>query len=107
MDMAAKPTKGSGSGDCFTVIARSVDTQAMNVPRPDVGLLLLVVTTYFGYCGCCCCYTAAVSMLLLLLMLNAMVRAKGTLANTILHGTVEGTRKRGRPKTVWMDDIKD
>ena len=36
-----------------------------------------------------------------------MVRVRSTLANTILHGTVEGTRKRGRPKRIWMDDIKD
>ena len=36
-----------------------------------------------------------------------VVKAKGTLANTILQGTVEGTRKRGRPKRIWMDDIKD
>jgi hypothetical protein len=32
--------------------------------------------------------------------------AKGTLAN-ILQGTVEGNRKRGRPKGIWMDDVKD
>ena len=36
-----------------------------------------------------------------------VVRAKGTLANIILQGTVEGRRKRGRPKRIWMDDIKD
>ena len=36
-----------------------------------------------------------------------VVRAEATLANTILQGTVEGTRKRGRPKRVWMDEIKN
>ena len=28
-----------------------------------------------------------------------------TLANTILQGRVEGSRKRGRPKRNWMDDV--
>ena len=32
-------------------------------------------------------------------------RAKGTLANTILQGTVEGSRTRGRPRRQWIDDI--
>ena len=36
-----------------------------------------------------------------------VTRAKGTLANTILQDTVEGARKRGRPKRIWKDDIKD
>ena len=36
-----------------------------------------------------------------------VMRAKGTLANIILQGTVEGTRKRGRPKRMWKDDVKD
>ena len=35
-----------------------------------------------------------------------VVRATGTLANTMLQGTVEGTRKRGRLKRIWMGDIK-
>ena len=42
-----------------------------------------------------------------LIWFGHVVKAKGTLANTILQGTVEGTRKRGRPKRIWMDDIKD
>jgi hypothetical protein len=36
-----------------------------------------------------------------------VTRAKGTLANIILQGTVEGNRKSGRPKRIWMDDVKD
>ena len=36
-----------------------------------------------------------------------VTRAKGTLANIILQGTVDGSRKRGRPKRIWIDDIKD
>jgi hypothetical protein len=35
-----------------------------------------------------------------------VTRAKGTLAN-ILQGIVEGNRKRGRPKRIWMDNVKD
>jgi hypothetical protein len=35
-----------------------------------------------------------------------VTRAKGTLANIILQGTVEGNRKRVRPKRIWMDDVK-
>jgi hypothetical protein len=34
-----------------------------------------------------------------------VTRAKGTLANIILQSTVEGNRKRGRPKRIWMDDV--
>jgi len=33
-------------------------------------------------------------------------RAKGTLANTILQGTVEGSRSRGRPRRQWVSDIE-
>jgi hypothetical protein len=36
-----------------------------------------------------------------------VTRAKGTLADIILQGTVEGNRKRGQPKRIWMDDVKD
>ena len=32
--------------------------------------------------------------------------ANGTLANTILHGKLEGERKRGRPARQWLGDIK-
>ena len=35
-----------------------------------------------------------------------VTRAKGTLANTILQGTVEGSRNRGRPKRQWVKDIE-
>ena len=34
------------------------------------------------------------------------MRAKGTLANTILQGTVEGERLRGRPRRQWAYDIE-
>ena len=36
-----------------------------------------------------------------------VTRRPGTLANTIMHGSVEGSRGRGRPKRMWTDDIKD
>jgi hypothetical protein len=35
-----------------------------------------------------------------------ITRAKGTLANIILQSTVEGSLKQGRPRRIWMDDIK-
>ena len=35
-----------------------------------------------------------------------IVKAKGTLANTILHGKLEGERKRGRPARQRLGDIK-
>ena len=34
------------------------------------------------------------------------MRAKGTLANTILQGIVDGTRSRGRPRRQWLNDIE-
>ena len=36
-----------------------------------------------------------------------VTRRPGTLAHTIMHGSVEGNRGRGRPKRMWTDDIKD
>lgn len=33
-----------------------------------------------------------------------VTRRPGTLALSIMHGSVEGTRKRGRPKTNWLGD---
>ena len=38
---------------------------------------------------------------------NHVVRTNGTLANIILQGAVEGTKERGRPKSIWMNDIKN
>ena len=35
------------------------------------------------------------------------VRAKRTLANTILQGKVEGIRSRGRTARQWLDDVKE
>ena len=35
-----------------------------------------------------------------------VMRAKGTIANTILQGLVDGARSRGRPRRQWVDDIK-
>ena len=35
-----------------------------------------------------------------------VMRAKGTLANTILQGSVEGSRGRGRPRRQWVNDIE-
>jgi len=35
-----------------------------------------------------------------------VTRRPGTLAHSIMHGSVEGTRKRGRPKTNWLGDIQ-
>ena len=34
-----------------------------------------------------------------------VTRRPGTLAHTIMHGSVEGKRTRGRPKHTWLDDI--
>ena len=36
-----------------------------------------------------------------------VVRAKGTLANTILQGKVEGGKSRGKPARQWLDDVKE
>ena len=36
-----------------------------------------------------------------------VVRAKGTLANTVLLGKVEGKRSRSRPEILWLDDVKE
>ena len=35
-----------------------------------------------------------------------VIRAKGSLANTILQGMVEGSRPRGRPRRQWTNDIE-
>ena len=35
-----------------------------------------------------------------------VVRAKGTLANTILQRIGEGKISRGRPARQWLDDVK-
>ena len=35
-----------------------------------------------------------------------VTRAKGTLANTILQGIVEGSRSRGRPRRQWTNDLE-
>ena len=34
-----------------------------------------------------------------------VVRANGTLANTISHGEVEGERSRGKPARQWLEDV--
>ena len=36
-----------------------------------------------------------------------MVRAQGTLANTILQGRVEGEISYRRPARQWIDDVMD
>ncbi|KAG1683689.1 putative uncharacterized transposon-derived protein F52C9.6 [Nymphon striatum] len=36
-----------------------------------------------------------------------VTRRPGSLAHTIIHGMVEGSRKRGRPKTSWIANIKE
>jgi hypothetical protein len=36
-----------------------------------------------------------------------VTRAKGTLANTILQGSAEGTRWCGRPRRWWLSDSKE
>ena len=33
-------------------------------------------------------------------------RRMGSLAHTIMHGSVEGERRRGRQRSTWLDDIK-
>ena len=36
-----------------------------------------------------------------------VIRDKGTMTNTIMQGKVEGERSRGRPKRMYVDDIKE
>ena len=36
-----------------------------------------------------------------------MVKGKGTLANNILQGKVEGKTPRGRPAGQWLDDVQE
>ena len=36
-----------------------------------------------------------------------VTRWKGSLANTILQGSTDGSRKRGRPARTWINNIKD
>ena len=38
--------------------------------------------------------------------LDGSVRAKGTLANTIQQGKVDGEISRGKPARQWLDDVK-
>ena len=34
-----------------------------------------------------------------------ITRRENSLAHTIMHGSVEGNRMVGRPKSTWLDDI--
>ena len=36
-----------------------------------------------------------------------MVRAKGTVTNTIRQGQIEGKRLQRRPPRQWLDDVKE
>ncbi|KAG1687722.1 Ubiquitin-like domain-containing CTD phosphatase 1 [Nymphon striatum] len=35
-----------------------------------------------------------------------VTRQPGSMAHTVMHGMVEGTRNRGRPRNTWLSDIK-
>ena len=35
------------------------------------------------------------------------MRVKETMKNKIMHGKEEGKRNRGRPRTIYIDDIRD
>jgi len=68
--------------------------------------MFLLVPAYPGCPG-----SKAVKRSLLLLLLSAnspenLWRRKGRLQSDIMQGTMPGARRRGRPRTAWMDNIK-
>ena len=40
-------------------------------------------------------------------MVGDVVKARGTLANTILHGKVEGEKIMRKASKMWLDDVKE